>query len=147
MKFKTETSSGGIVFKVLKSKVSKSSVVWLITQHSQHKGWVFPKGLVGDNVENESMESAALREVEEEGGVKAKIISNKPIITNYQYTWKGNLIKKTVYYYLMEYISGDPKNHDWEMSDAKFVSENEVKKILTYNSDQEAFAQILQVKI
>ncbi len=149
MKVKTETSSGGIVFKRLKSIVYslKSNVVWLITQHSQHKGWVFPKGLIGDNVENESMESAALREVEEEGGVKAKIISNKPIITNYQYMWNDILIKKTVYYYLMEYISGDPKNHDWEMSDAKFMTEEEVKKILTYDSDKEAFEKILnQIK-
>lgn len=152
MKFKTETSAGGIVFKKtrnsLNSLASRSGSTrnfqWLICQHSKHKGWVFPKGLVGDDVENESMETAALREVEEEGGVKAKIISNKPIVTNYQYTWKGTLIKKTVYYFLMEYISGDPKNHDWEMSDAKFVSKDEVKKTLTYNSDKEAFEKILR---
>jgi hypothetical protein len=45
----------------------------------------------------------------------------------------------------MEYVSGDPKNHDWEMMDAKFVSENEVKKILTYKSDKEAFEKILEI--
>ena len=44
----------------------------------------------------------------------------------------------------MEYISGDPKNHDWEMMDAKFVDEEEVKKTLTYPSDIQAFAKVIQ---
>ena len=91
------------------------------------------------------METAAVSEVEEEGGVKAKIISNKPIITNYQYRWQGTLIKKTVYYFMMEYVSGDPKDHDFEMQEAKFVIEEEVKKTLTYKSDQEAFEKILKI--
>lgn len=139
MKTKKEISAGGIVFKIIKSKV------WLITQHSQHKGWVFPKGLVGDSDENESMEVAALREVLEEGGVKAKIVDDKPIKVEYSYRFKDTLIQKTVYYYLMEYLSGNPKDHDWEMMDAKFVSEDEVKKTLTYKSDQDAFDKILRI--
>ena len=45
----------------------------------------------------------------------------------------------------MEYVSGDPKNHDWEMSEAKFVTADEVKKTLTYLSDKEAFEKILKI--
>jgi len=145
MKTIFQTSAGGIVFKKIYHLGSNIyDLSWLICQHSLHRGWVFPKGLVGDENSTESSETAALREVEEEGGVKAKIISNKPIITNYQYVWKRNLIKKTVYYFLMEYISGDPKNHDWEMNEVKFVDADEVKKTLTYSSDKEAFVKILQ---
>jgi len=118
---------------------------WLICQHSQHKGWVFPKGLVGDKDKGESMETAALREVEEEGGVKAKIIDKKPIKTFYQYQWQGSLVKKTVYYFIMEYISGDPKNHDWEMNEAKFLPQDDILKILTYRSDKEAFEKVLDI--
>jgi ADP-ribose pyrophosphatase YjhB (NUDIX family) len=143
-----QTSAGGIVFKKVPPKphsLVPSPYLWLICQHSQHRGWVFPKGFVGDKIKNETNETAALREVEEEGGVKARIITNLPIKTNYEYEWKGVLIKKTVYYFLMEYISGDPKNHDWEMSDAKFVSEEEVKTTLTYDSDKQAFEKILKV--
>jgi len=134
-----QVSSGGIVYK----KVG-DQILWLITQHSQHKGWVFPKGLVGDNNKNESKEIAALREVEEEGGVKAKIVNDKPIVTNYEYKWQSDLIKKTVYYYLMEYVSGDPKDHDWEMMDGKFAPADVVKKTLTYGSDKVAFEKIIQ---
>lgn len=145
MKVINQISAGGIVFKKIYHLSSKIYYLnWLICQHSQHKGWVFPKGFVGDKDKNESNETAALREVEEEGGIKAKIITNKPIMTNYQYEWKNNLIKKTVYYYLMEYVSGDPKDHDWEMIDAKFANTDEVKKTLTYPSDIQAFAKILQ---
>lgn len=153
MKIVNQISAGGIVYKKVKvkslsrakSKDRKWKVFWLITQHSQHKGWVFPKGLVGDHTEDESMETAALREVEEEGGVKAKIISHTPVKTSYQYRWEGSLIKKTVYYFLMEYVSGDPADHDWEMSDAKFVTQEEILKTLTYKSDKEAFEKILRL--
>ena len=151
MKTINQTSAGGIVFKKVHPNtypLTPNPYLWLICQHSQHRGWVFPKGFVGDKNKNESNETAALREVEEEGGVKAKIITNLPILpikTNYEYEWKNILIKKTVYYFLMEYISGDPKNHDWEMMDAKFVSEEEVKNTLTYNSDKQAFEKILKV--
>ena len=136
---KHEVSAGGIVFKKEDKKI-----VWLITQHSGHKGWVFPKGLVGDHNPEEKKETAALREVEEEGGVKAKIVYPIPWKTEYFYKFKGSLIKKTVYYYLMEYVSGDPKNHDWEMQDAKFVTEEEVLKTLTYKGDREIFKKAVQ---
>lgn len=155
MKTKSEISAGGIVYKKFKVQSSKFKIEWLICQHSQHKGWVFPKGLIGDTEKSESMETAALREVEEEGGIKAKIVNSKPIMIKYSYQWNNSphggktgekiLVNKTVYYYLMEYISGDPKNHDWEMSDAKFIDEDEVVKTLTYITDKEAFERILNL--
>lgn len=140
MKVVYQISAGGVVF-----KKEKNRTLWLIVQHAAHKGWVFPKGLVGDKVDNESLEEAALREVEEEGGVRAKIIWKQPVKTLYQYRWQNNLIKKTVYYFFMGYLAGDPKNHDWEVSDAKFVTDEEVKKTLTYQSDKEAFEKILLI--
>lgn len=139
MKTVNQISAGGIVY-----KKEAGHTLWLITQHSQHKGWVFPKGIVGDTNTGESMEQAAIREVEEEGGIKAAIVKKTPIETHYEYMWEGNLIKKTVFYFLMEYLSGEPENHDWEMMDAKFASVSEVKSTLTYDSDREAFEKLLQ---
>ena len=154
MKFKFEISAGGIVFKQVTGN-KQPVTLWLITQHSQHKGWGFPKGLVGDIKKDETIKTAALREVREEGGIKAKIINEQPIKVQYMYRWPSSakatkskedtLIKKTVYFYLMEYVSGDPKDHDWEVSEAKFVDADEVRKILTYKSDKEAFAKILKI--
>lgn len=135
-----QTSAGGIVY-----KKDFDKTLWLIVQHSSHKGWVFPKGLVGDNVKNESMETAALREVQEEGGVKTRIIVKLPKIINYSYQWKEDLIHKTVHYYLMEYISGDPADHDWETSESKFITAEEIESLLTYDADKDAFKQAVKM--
>lgn len=139
MKLKFETSAGGIVFKKQDGKT-----LWLTTKHSHYKKWTFPKGIVGDKKEDEGMKTAALREVEEEGGIKAKIVNSEPVKIQYAYQSKEFFIKKTVYYFLMEYIGGDPKDHDWEVEEAKFVTENEIKEMLAFKSDKEAFEKTLE---
>ena len=88
MKIIYQISAGGVVFK---------KNLWLVGQHSQHKGWVFLKGLIGDKDSTESMETAAIREVKEEGGIVAKIVDNKPILTEYKYELENTIVKKKVY--------------------------------------------------
>lgn len=143
---KREHSAGGIVFKITKNK----NVFWLVAQHSQHKGWVFPKGLIGDHPSTssgqvESAEEAALREVEEETGIKGKIISKLKKPATYFYVWQGEKKFKTVYYYLMEYVSGDIKNHDFEMSEVEWLPEDQVLERLSYKSDREAFTEAVKL--
>src|SRR3990167_10225747 len=138
MKLKIETSAGGIVF-----KIKEGEVHWLIIKHSIYNKWTFPKGLIGDKVEQESAKTAAIREVKEEGGIKAKIIDDEPFVVNYTYRFGEYLIKKTVYYYLMKFISGDVKDHDHEVSDASFENEEEVKKLLSFELDKKAFEVML----
>lgn len=139
MKHKKEVSAGGIVY-----KKTGDSILWLITQHSKHKGWGFPKGIVGDQDEFEAEQEAAVREVEEEGGVRARIADAKPVEVKYKFRFKEYLVDKTVHYFLMEYMAGDPKDHDWEVQEAKFVSTDEARATLTYGSDKKAFEEILQ---
>ena len=138
MKLKIETSAGGIVYKKVHNET-----YWLVIRHSIYKKWTFPKGLIGDKVEQESAKSAAIREVEEEGGVKAKIVNDEPFVVNYTYKFGEFLVKKTVYYYLMKYISGDVKDHDHEVSDASFEEIKEIKKMLSFEFDKKAFHEML----
>ena len=72
----------------------------LVTQHSKHKGWDFPKG---HREIYESEEQTALREVEEETGIKAEIIE-KVGKTQYFYYEEGSRVLKTVVFYLMKCI-------------------------------------------
>ena len=58
MKF--EFSAGGVVY-----KKQNDQMMILVSQHSGHHGWVFPKGLIGDSIKNEKKEETAIREVEE----------------------------------------------------------------------------------
>jgi len=138
MKF--EFSSGGIVFKKSKIDNQKSKILILVCQHSQHHGWVFPKGLIGDHIQGEKKEDTALREVEEETGVKGKILKTlEPV--EYWYVFEGEKIKKTVYYFLMEFVSGDIAKHDFEMENVEFIPEDKVEERLTYPSDKQVWQE------
>ena len=128
MKF--QFSAGGIV-------VRGNEV--LLCQHSQHHGWVFPKGLIGDKKEKESKEETAIREVKEETGIDAKIIKALTPVT-YWFVFEGK-IKKTVYYFLMEYVGGDITKHDKEMENVEWLPKDKVEERLTYNSDKEVWRE------
>ncbi len=131
-----EFSAGGIVLKHEEGKM----VEVLVSQHSQHHGWVFPKGLIGDQIKGESREETAVREVEEETGVVAKIVEPLSPVT-YWYMMSGEKRKKTVYYYLMEYLSGDITKHDDEMEAVEWLPVEKVADRLTYPSDKEVWIE------
>ena len=84
--------------------------------------------------------STALREVEEETGIKGKIIKLlNPV--DYWYVFEGEKIHKTVYYFLMEYIAGDIARHDMEMEKVEWLPVSEVEKRLTYPSDKKVWQE------
>ena len=134
----------------------------LVAQHSQHHGWVFPKGIIGGPSalrqaqssgqvgKKETKEEAAVREVREETGIIAKIVKPLNIVTYwYQFSreagshsaGESEKVRKTVYYFLMEYISGDIKNHDFEMEKVEWLPVDEVERRLTYKSDKEVWRE------
>jgi len=132
---KREFSAGGIVF-------NKKGEV-LLTKHSQNHHWSFPKGLIDPG---QTFQEAAVREVKEEGGVEAKILE-KVGYSKFIYTFEDEKIFKVVTYFLMEYLNGDVKNHDFEMVKVEWWTEEKVKKELTYRSDKEAFKEALKIKL
>lgn len=128
-----EFSAGGIVFN--NGKV-------LLTKHSQNKHWSFPKGLL-DHPE-QTTEESALREVKEEGGVEAEILS-KVGYSKYVYTFNGEKIFKIVTYFLMKYISGDPKDHDWEVEEAGWYTPEDALKQLSFSQDKVLLKKALEI--
>ena len=130
---KREFSAGGIVFN------NKGQV--LLTKHSQNKHWGFPKGLIDPG---QTSEETALREVKEEGGVEAEILG-KVGYSKYVYTFKGEKIFKVVTYYMMKYISGDPKDHDWEMEEAGWFEVEEALKTLSFSQDKVLLGKALEI--
>jgi 8-oxo-dGTP pyrophosphatase MutT (NUDIX family) len=132
---KYEFSAGGVVFKKERGKT------WiLVAQHSVHHGWGFPKGLIGDHIKDEGKEDTAIREVQEETGIIGKIL--KPLSPiSYWYVWEKEKRKKTVYYFLMEYVSGDTAEHDDEMEQVEWLPIDEVESKLTYRADKEVLKE------
>jgi len=139
---KLQFSAGGVVYKNQKSKIKnqKDQILILLAQHSQHHGWVFPKGLIGDHVEGENKEETALREVKEETGAEGKIVKTLTPVT-YWFVFEKDKIKKTVYYFLMEYVGGDITKHDNEMENVEWLSIEKVEERLTYKSDKKVWLE------
>ncbi len=137
MKF--EFSAGGVVIKkqIVNNEERKTETLVLVAQHSQHHGWVFPKGLIDPG---EKKEETAVREVEEETGIKGKIL--KPLSPiEFWYAFKDEKIKKKVYYFLMEEAGGNIENHDNEMENVEWLPASEVEERLTYKSDKEVWEE------
>lgn len=75
-KLRREFSAGCVVFKKIPDTSRQKPIKFLIGKHSGYKKWVLPKGLIEPG---EKGWQAAIRETEEEMGVKAKLISEEPI--------------------------------------------------------------------
>ncbi len=127
-------SAGGIVFND-QGKV-------LLTQNSSNKHWGFPKGLIDPG---QTSKEAAIREVKEEGGVEAEIIE-KVGDSKFIYTWEGEKIFKVVTLYLMKYLSGDPANHDFEVSEAAWYTPDDALNILSFSSDKQLLKKALGMR-
>ncbi len=136
-----ERSAGGIVF-----KKDKEKILWLLIRTvSSYKSakkkqkspvYKFPKGHLK---ENEFLKQAALREVEEEGRIKADIVAK--IGSNNYILWdaenRKKIIKK-VTFFLMEYVGqSNLKYYDSEMViERDWYSFEEACEKLAYDSEK-----------
>lgn len=136
LKLKREFSAGGVVWKKENGKD-----YFLITRPKGTDRWQLPKGNIE---EGESSESAALREVEEEGGVKVKIIGKIGIQKLFFY-WNKERIFKTVTYFLMEYLFDSKDGHDHEVDEVAFLPFDEAHKKLTFKNDKEILTKAKEI--
>lgn len=144
-----EVSAGGVVRRSGDGK-------YLIGKHSGYHKWVLPKGLVEAG---ESYPETAIREVEEEVGVKAKIVDLTPVKTiEYFYYADPDLsgdttrrvkkyqedggskvrVHKKVIFYLME-LEEDLGKEGWEMDERKWVGYEEGMEMLAFETEKEVF--------
>jgi 8-oxo-dGTP pyrophosphatase MutT (NUDIX family) len=98
-----------------------------------------PKGHL-DNAE--TAEQAAAREVREEGGVEADLVSHLGDV-RYWYRRKGRSVPKRVRFFLFRYRSGDPADHDDEVEEARWMGLTEASSALTYEGEREMVARAL----
>lgn len=135
---KREFSAGGIVFN------GKGQVLLIQTESTKDhetKYWGFPKGHIE---EGQTTKDAALREVHEEGGVIAEIIS-KIGDMRYVYTRDGQRIFKVVVIYLMRYKSGDPKDHDHEVLEAQWFALEDALQKLSFAQDKKLLEKAFEM--
>ena len=142
-KWKREISAGGIVYKKENNLVFILMIQTSGKSAETKKAWTFPKGHIDGD---EKPEETAVREVREETGITAKIVEKLGSI-KYTFLWEGENIFKIVTWYLMEYVSGDPSGHDYEVEEAKWIELSEVEPLLKYKTDKEIFEKAKKIII
>jgi len=128
---KEQVSAGGVVFRGDKGRVE----VVIVSVGGQSR-WQLPKGLVEAG---ENPEITAVREAREEGGVSSDVV--QPIETiEYWYAGLDNGIKvrfhKRVHFYLLRYVSGDTRDHDWEVNEARWVPIEDATSQLAFDNEK-----------
>ena len=128
---KEQVSAGGVVFRGDKGRVE----VVIVSVGGQNR-WRLPKGLVEAG---EKPEITAGREAREEGGVSSEVA--QPIETiEYWYAGLDNGIKvrfhKRVHFYLLRYVSGDTRDHDWEVNEARWVPIEDATSQLAFDNEK-----------
>ena len=136
-------------------KKESNKVLWLVTKSTPSKlfpkaFWRFPKGWLDDiddgknpgplasgkkKATSDEIESAAIREVAEEAGVKAKVI--KKIGTEKYFLDRGDgKTMKFVTYYLMEWARDLPEGYDSETAEVAWLPFDEARKRLAHSGSK-----------
>jgi 8-oxo-dGTP pyrophosphatase MutT (NUDIX family) len=126
-------------------KVSNTWEVFLIHQYSRigdNTYWTFPKG---HPEEGESSVDTALRELEEETGInQVTLWGDKEFKSKYQFKYDGDLIKKTVTYYLAKVTQSDFKIDESEVREAGWYQLEEAKDRLDYQKTRSLFNEVVK---
>jgi 8-oxo-dGTP pyrophosphatase MutT (NUDIX family) len=91
-----EVSAGGVVY-----RAAHDGPLFLVIRDSYHN-WGFPKGHLEPG---EMPDAAALREVGEETGLNAVELRGAIETIDWYFRFRGRLIHKVCYFYLMETVS------------------------------------------
>ncbi len=155
-KFISIWAAGGVI---AFHKNEKTFIV--VCKRSSENLFSLPKGRPE---KNEGYKQTAIREVKEETGIDAKII--KKILTTTHYfgvrnidqkiikisqnnlgNYKNNITiyKKTVHWYLMEYISGEFSMHDDEFDSVEWIELSIAKNKITHKNEKDVLGKVLAI--
>jgi 8-oxo-dGTP pyrophosphatase MutT (NUDIX family) len=84
----------------------------------------------------ESPEHTAAREVREETGVTGALRDELGDVT-YYYRRAGKRIRKTVRFFLFDYVEGSTDDHDHEVDEARWIPLDEARTALSYPGERQ----------
>ena len=129
METRCEVSAGGVVF-----RQEGGWIKVLISRQPGSGRWVLPKGHVEPG---EMLEEAAMREVEEETGVRAQVVAALGTPDNYTFISHGVEIQKSVYYFLMRFESEVARDANNRMEMVAWLPLDSAIEMLDYPSGKD----------
>jgi len=134
---KREFSAGGIVLR----KKGRGFEVLLIKD--TYGRWAWPKGHLD---QGEKSQDAALREITEEVGLKDLNILGKAGQSNYFFRLKGDLVFKTVVFFLVQANADEKlKAQKDEIMDARWFKAEAALKTVEYKGAKEMLAKAIKM--
>ena len=130
MSTELETSYGGVVV--------RGDQLLVITPAGK-KVTGLPKGGMEAG---ETPEQVAAREVREETGVVANVIQPLGDV-RYTYRRGGRRVRKTVHFFLCEYVEGSTADHDHEVDEARWIPLTQARNALSYSGERALIAAAL----
>jgi 8-oxo-dGTP pyrophosphatase MutT (NUDIX family) len=137
---KREFSAGGVLVHV----VDDRPVLAAIRPEGKPEGlWALPKGRIG---KGEKSEETAVREVEEETGVRGTLVRKLGDV-RYVYTWKGERIFKVVSFFLLRYEDGKlgqlSAEYAHEVADVQWLPLDDAPRLLAYAGERDMAREAL----
>ncbi len=105
-----------------------------LVHRPRYDDWTLPKGKLDPG---ESFEEAAVREVHEETGIRARLVRELPT-TNYEVQGRQKIVR----YWLMVVDDDSPFVANDETDELRWVPLDEALQLLTYDRDRELVAAL-----
>lgn len=141
MAIQTATSAGAIILREIDGKLKIA-----LAQHQRSsKTWALPKGHVEPN---ETLEQAALREIQEETGLtNIQLISHLGSVLRKSTKSNGDIVHKTVHYYLAYALSNNQSQTplDESFTEVGWFSPEQVLELLPYEQDKDFLREHLDL--
>lgn len=91
----------------------------------------------------ETPEQTAEREVREETGLTGTVRASLGDVV-YHYRRSGRRIRKTVSFFLLDYVEGSTDDHDHEVTEARWVALERARMELTYPGERQMVANAIE---
>jgi len=131
-----ETSAGGLVL----DRSGEEPLAALIARHDRRGRlvWSLPKGHLEAG---ETPEAAAIREVEEETGIRGTVVATLGTI-DFWFVAEQRRIHKTVHHFLLEAQGGELSDDDLEVVEVAWVPLHEVPGRLAYADERRLMERV-----